>query len=185
MALFVKEDKTQKSDDVLGTATSSVSGLNSSNPRDVQAHLGQGSRVEGKLTFEGSVRIDGHVEGEISAQDSVIIGEGAEVTAQIHANTVVVQGRVVGDITARKRVELKAPASVVGNISTPTFVVHEGVVFEGIAPWVARLRTARNAATSASHRSRPRNGRGSPPIVRGGRLKRPARSILSHHDNSS
>jgi cytoskeletal protein CcmA (bactofilin family) len=131
MALFVKEDKTQKSDDVLGTATSSVSGLNSSNTRDVQAHLGQGSRVEGKLTFEGSVRIDGHVEGEISAQDSVIIGEGAEVTAQIHANTVVVQGRVVGDITARKRVELKAPASVVGNISTPTFVVHEGVVFEG------------------------------------------------------
>lgn len=131
MALFVKEDKTQKSDDVLGTATSSVSGLTSSNTRDVQAHLGQGSRVEGKLTFEGSVRIDGQVEGEISAQDSVIIGEGAEVTAQINANTVIVQGRVSGDITARKRVELKSPATVVGNISTPTFVVHEGVVFEG------------------------------------------------------
>jgi cytoskeletal protein CcmA (bactofilin family) len=126
MALFMKEDKTQKSDDGLTPAPSSTSST-----RDVQALLGQGSRVEGKLTFEGSVRIDGHVEGEISAQDTVIIGEGADITAQIEANSVIVHGRVSGDITARKRVELKAPATVVGNISTPSFVVHEGVVFEG------------------------------------------------------
>ena len=128
MALFVKDDKTQKSDDGI---PSSMSALTPSSTRDVQAHLGQGSRVEGKLTFEGSVRIDGQVEGEISAQDTVIVGEGAELTAQIHANTVVVQGRVNGDITARKRVELKAPATVVGNINTPSLVIHEGVLFEG------------------------------------------------------
>ena len=126
MALFVKEDKTQKSDDVVPSAPSSTAST-----RDVQALLGQGSRVEGKLTFDGSVRIDGHVEGEISAQDTVIIGEGADITAQIQANSVIVHGRVTGDITARKRVELKAPATVVGNVSTPSFVVHEGVVFEG------------------------------------------------------
>ena len=131
MALFVKEDKTQKSDDGTAAPPRRRVRRRSARTRDVQAHLGQGSRVEGKLTFEGSVRIDGQVEGEISAQDTVIIGEGAEVTAQIHANTVVVQGRVNGDITARKRVELKAPATVVGNISTPSLVIHEGVVFEG------------------------------------------------------
>jgi cytoskeletal protein CcmA (bactofilin family) len=83
------------------------------------------------LTFEGSVRIDGQVEGEISAQDTVTIGEGAEVTAQIHASVVIVHGRVHGDITAGKRVELKAPATLLGNVSTPSLVVHEGVVFEG------------------------------------------------------
>ena len=130
MALFVKDDKTQKSDDAF-SAPSSTAALTPSSTRDVQAHLGQGSRVEGKLTFEGSVRVDGQIEGEISAQDSVIIGEGAELNAQIQANTVVVQGRVTGDITARKRVELKAPATVIGNISTPSLVIHEGVVFEG------------------------------------------------------
>jgi cytoskeletal protein CcmA (bactofilin family) len=126
MALFVKDDKTQKSDDALHAGVQAAS-----SPRDVQAHLGQGSRIEGKLTFEGSVRIDGQVEGEISAQDSVIIGEGAEVTGQIVANTIVLQGRVTGDLTARKRVELKAPASLAGNINTPSLVIHEGVVFEG------------------------------------------------------
>jgi cytoskeletal protein CcmA (bactofilin family) len=131
MALFVKDDKSHKSDDALGTGSPSASSLMPSSTRDVQAHLGQGSRVEGKLTFEGSVRIDGQVEGEISAQDTVIIGEGAEVTAQITASTVVVQGRVTGDITARKRIELKAPATLIGNVNTPSLVVHEGVVFEG------------------------------------------------------
>ncbi|MGD9762167.1 MAG: polymer-forming cytoskeletal protein [Candidatus Binatia bacterium] len=128
MALFVKEDKTQKSDDALHAAQSAAS---RSSARDVQAHLGVGSRVEGKLTFEGSVRIDGYVEGEISAQDTVIIGEGAEVTAHISASVIVVQGRVAGDLDARKRVELQAPASLTGNISTPSLVMHEGVVFEG------------------------------------------------------
>jgi cytoskeletal protein CcmA (bactofilin family) len=134
MALFVKDDKTQKSDEGLLSVPSSPSDLAPSGSRnvpDVQAHLGKGSRVEGKLTFEGSVRIDGQVEGEISAQDTVLIGETAELTAQINANTVVVHGRVTGDITARKRVELRAPATLVGNISTPSLVINDGVVFEG------------------------------------------------------
>jgi cytoskeletal protein CcmA (bactofilin family) len=126
MALFVKDDKTQRSDDGPTAAPTTMT-----TSRDVQAHLGQGSRVEGKLTFDGSVRIDGQVEGEIGAQDTVIVGEGAELNAQITANTIIVQGRITGDITARKRVELKAPAVVSGNISTPSIVIHEGVVFEG------------------------------------------------------
>ena len=129
MALFVKDDKAQKSDDAALSAPMPT--LTASASREVQAHLGQGSRVEGKLTFEGSVRIDGQIDGEVSAQDTIIVGEGAELTAQIHANAVVVQGRITGDITARKRVELKAPATVVGNINTPSLVIHEGVVFEG------------------------------------------------------
>jgi cytoskeletal protein CcmA (bactofilin family) len=131
MALFVKDDKTQKSDDGVSAASGVAPAASAAIARDVQAHLGHGSRVEGKLTFEGSVRIDGQVEGEINAQDTVIIGEGAELTAQIHANAVVVQGRMTGDITARRRVELKAPATVTGNINTPSLVIHEGVVFEG------------------------------------------------------
>lgn len=127
MALFVKDDKTQKSDD----SSAAPPAFHAAAARDVQAHLGHGSRVEGKLTFEGSVRIDGQVEGEVTAQDTVILGEGAELTAQITANTIIVQGRVTGDLTARKRIELKAPAVVAGNINTPSLVIHEGVVFEG------------------------------------------------------
>jgi cytoskeletal protein CcmA (bactofilin family) len=95
------------------------------------AFLGKGARIVGKLTFEGSVRIEGQVEGEITAQDTLTIGEGAVVKAKINGTSVVVHGHVTGDIAAQTRLELRAPSKVVGNISTPNLVIQEGAVFEG------------------------------------------------------
>ena len=100
-------------------------------PPPTNAFLGKGSRITGKLTFEGAVRIEGHIDGEISAQDTLTIGESAVINAQITGSTVVVHGRVTGDIVARKRLEIRAPGKVIGNISTPSLVINEGVVFEG------------------------------------------------------
>lgn len=133
MALFGKDEKHEQNTNT-GSATAS-SGQRVADPvaRDssLQASLGKGSRVEGKLRFEGSVRIDGQVDGEIEAQDTVIIGETAVINAQITAGTIIVKGKVNGDLVARKRVELQAPGKLLGNITTPSLVIHEGVVFEG------------------------------------------------------
>jgi cytoskeletal protein CcmA (bactofilin family) len=98
---------------------------------EVSAYLGKGSRVSGKLFFDGTVRVDGQVEGEISAQETLIVGEKAVVTAQISGTTVIIKGKVTGDINARKRVEIRAPGKLYGNIVTPSLVIHEGVLFEG------------------------------------------------------
>jgi cytoskeletal protein CcmA (bactofilin family) len=95
------------------------------------AFLGKGSRVSGKLAFEGTVRIEGHVEGEITAQDTLTIGESAVINAQITGASVIVHGKVTGDITARRRLEIRAPGKVFGNISAPSLVINEGVIFEG------------------------------------------------------
>src|SRR5215831_8787372 len=95
------------------------------------AFLGKGTKIVGKLNFEGSVRIEGQIEGEITAQDTLTIGEGAVVKAKINGTSVVVHGQVTGDISARTRLELRAPSKVVGNISTPNLVIQEGAVFEG------------------------------------------------------
>lgn len=132
MALFGKEEKLEPGTH-LGAAVAAGHHLGEATARDtsLQASLGKGSRVEGKLRFEGSVRIDGQVDGEIEAQDSVIIGETAEINAHLTAGTVVVKGKVNGDVNARKRVELQAPARLTGNITTPSLVIHEGVIFEG------------------------------------------------------
>lgn len=114
--MFERErDKVQQPDEASGTS----------------AFLGKGCRVTGKLVFEGTVRIEGQVEGEISAQDTLIVGESAVVNAQINGVTVIVHGRVTGDITARKRLELQAPGKLFGNINTPSLVINEGVIFEG------------------------------------------------------
>jgi cytoskeletal protein CcmA (bactofilin family) len=95
------------------------------------AFLGKGSRVSGKLAFEGTVRIEGHVEGEITAQDTLTIGESAVINAQITGTSVIIHGKVTGDITARRRLEIRAPGKVFGNISAPSLVINEGVIFEG------------------------------------------------------
>jgi len=134
MALFAKEEKTQRSGSEewgLDTSVVSKAAPEPQAARDFQAHLGAGSRIDGKLTFEGSVRIDGNINGEISAKETVVVGDSAVVTAQIQANVIVIHGKVSGDVTARKRVELRAPARLIGNINTPSLVIHEGVAFEG------------------------------------------------------
>lgn len=98
---------------------------------EARAYLDQGSKVSGKLTFEGPARIDGQIDGEINAKDTVVIGDSAVVTAQIKAASIVVAGKVSGDITASHRIEIRPSAKVLGNLSAPVLVVHEGAVFEG------------------------------------------------------
>ena len=98
---------------------------------DLNALLGKGSEFEGKLAFEGKVRIDGTFTGEISTNDLLMVGDGAKVTAEISCGTVIVEGEVTGNIKATSAVELRRPAKVHGDITTPSLVIEKGVVFEG------------------------------------------------------
>jgi cytoskeletal protein CcmA (bactofilin family) len=98
---------------------------------DGRAYLDSGSKISGKLMFEGATRIDGQVDGEIAAKESLIIGESAVVTAQIKANAIIVAGKVSGDITATQRLEIRPTARVIGNLTSPVLIVHEGAMFEG------------------------------------------------------
>lgn len=98
---------------------------------EVNALLGKGSEFEGKLTFEGTVRIDGRFIGEIHSDDTLIIGENALVTAEIRVQNVIVYGEVIGNIFSGTCVELHAPARVRGNITTPNLQADKGVMFDG------------------------------------------------------
>jgi len=93
--------------------------------------LGRGSKVNGKVAFDGSAQMNGEVEGEITVGHILHIGETASITAQIRASTIVVAGKVRGDITGSQRIELLPSAMVAGNISAPKMVIQEGARFEG------------------------------------------------------
>ena len=93
--------------------------------------LGKGSSFEGKLTFEGTVRIDGCFSGEIQTEGTLLVGETAEVRANVRAATVIVQGKIEGDISASESLTIQAPARVVGNLSTPNLMIERGSFFEG------------------------------------------------------
>ena len=98
---------------------------------DLNALLGRGSEFEGKLTFEGTVRIDGKFTGSIVTNDVLVIGEGAKVNAEITCGTIIVHGEINGNVKARTLVELHQPAKVRGNVETPALMIEKGVMFEG------------------------------------------------------
>lgn len=98
---------------------------------EITTLLGRGATFEGKLTFEGTVRIDGRFKGEVFSDDVLVIGEGAIVEAEIDIGEVIIQGTVVGNIKAKRSIEIHAPGRVKGDLHTPSLQVDKGVIFEG------------------------------------------------------
>jgi cytoskeletal protein CcmA (bactofilin family) len=96
-----------------------------------EALIGAGSKIVGKLTFEGPAQIDGEVEGEVVSKDKLVIGEGAVVNAKVVGSDILVKGVVTGDIVAARSLALQRPARIRGNISCPSLHIEEGVVFDG------------------------------------------------------
>ena len=109
--------------------------------------LGAGSEFEGKLTFQGSVHIDGKFSGEIRTTDELNIGQAAKVSAEIHVGSIVVHGEVQGNIHAKNLVELESTARVFGTIETPALIVKKGAMFEGQTKMGAKV-TPINAAAN-------------------------------------
>src|SRR5260370_38411264 len=95
------------------------------------AFIDEGSEIEGRYTFSGTVMLNGRFKGEISTTDTLIIGDKAVVNGDVRAGRVLVSGEVVGNISGTERVELKRTARGVGDGEAPVGVLEEGVLFEG------------------------------------------------------
>lgn len=98
---------------------------------EIKAFLGPGSQFEGKLVFNEIVRLDGAFRGEVTSHDTLIVGESAEIQADVQVGTLILSGRFKGNIKAKTRVELRTPAQVDGTIETPTLSVQDGVILNG------------------------------------------------------
>jgi cytoskeletal protein CcmA (bactofilin family) len=108
------------------------SGTAGHRPTEIIALLGRGTHFEGKLYFDGRVRVDGSFRGEIRGEDVLVIGEGALVVGQIHVATCIVTGgEVEADIRARDAIELYAPSKVAGSLHAPAIFIDRGVQFDG------------------------------------------------------
>jgi len=105
--------------------------LNNKKNEEIKAFLGKGAEFSGKLVFKGSVRIDGDFSGEIFGDGTLVVGEGANIEADIQTDQAVISGKVHGQIKVKERVEIHPPGRVLGNIITPILVIKEGAIFEG------------------------------------------------------
>jgi len=98
---------------------------------NLTAFIDQGSEFEGKLSFKDTVRIDGTFSGEISSDNTLIVGESGQIHATIRSLCVVISGVVEGDIEASDQVVLHKTANVTGDITTPSLVIEEGALLNG------------------------------------------------------
>ena len=121
---------------------------------DVSGVIDQGCEFEGKLCFQGTVRIGGTFRGEIFTPDTLIIAEGARVHGDIDAGIVIISGEVSGSVKAKHRVEIHAPAVFRGNILTPSLRVDEGVIFEGSSKMVNSASNPSSTSLNSSGATR-------------------------------
>lgn len=104
---------------------------NPANQGQTHTLLGPESSFEGRLCFQGTVRIDGKFSGQIITEDTLVIGEGAEVDADVHVGNLVLNGILRGTVRATKEIALHMPGKMYGDLYTPNLVIHPGVIFEG------------------------------------------------------
>jgi cytoskeletal protein CcmA (bactofilin family) len=93
--------------------------------------IGKGSVIEGLLTVQSSLRVDGRVQGQVQASDSLVVGKDGEIEGEIKARNAIIGGRVKNRILATGKVVLEAHAVVHGEVKTGKLVIDEGAVFDG------------------------------------------------------
>ncbi len=87
--------------------------------------------VSGDVETEGSLRIDGHLDGNIRRADTVVLGAGASMNGDVRAREVIVGGTLTGNVYASERIELQATAVVTGDVTAQLVLVQEGGVVNG------------------------------------------------------
>jgi cytoskeletal protein CcmA (bactofilin family) len=113
-------------------------------------NIGPAIVINGELSSDESLRLDGHVKGNILLREAELtIGQSARVEADVRSTRVLVLGTVTGNIAASERIELGATAKVTGNLSANNVVIVEGARFNGRIDMDKRTIAAKVAAFKA------------------------------------
>ena len=119
---------------------------------EITAFLGKGTEFKGVLSFEGTIRVDGKVEGEVLSKDTLIAGDEAHLQGEISVGTIISSGRITGNVNASQKVHILAPGIIEGNIKTPKLIIEEGVTFDGKCEMASQMRSSDQKVVSLSER---------------------------------
>jgi cytoskeletal protein CcmA (bactofilin family) len=127
-------------------------GSGSPEQAEITAFLGKGTEFKGVLSFEGTIRVDGKVDGEVISKDTLIAGDGAFLQGEITVGTIICSGKIVGNVNASQKVHIIAPGIVQGNIKTPKLIIEEGVTFDGKSEMAGEKKSAEQKVVSLTER---------------------------------
>lgn len=98
---------------------------------EINAFLGAGTVYEGKLTFQGGVRVDGKFSGEMQSDGTLIVGKDANVDGTLHVGELLLSGHFVGDVFAKRRVVIHKGGNLEGSVYSPALVMEDGGLLQG------------------------------------------------------
>ena len=93
--------------------------------------IGKDSVITGTIDVKGPLRIDGKVKGQVNSSDTVTVGAGGDVEAELNCRVATISGKVSGNIIATEKVELQAKAEISGDLKTKSLVIEQGAIFCG------------------------------------------------------
>jgi len=93
--------------------------------------IGKDSVITGTIDVKGPLRIDGKVKGQVNSSDTVTVGAGGDVEAELNCKVATISGKVSGNIVATEKVELQAKAEISGDLKTKSLVIEQGAIFCG------------------------------------------------------
>ena len=109
-----------------------ASGKTAADERRLRAWVGEALTIQGKIISTQDLTIDGKVDGTIElGNHTLTIGSGADVKANLAAQTITISGTVTGNVTATSVVDLRATGSVDGDIVAPRLIMAEGATIRG------------------------------------------------------
>ena len=128
----VGQSISERSQDAISISPASTSPASTiQGARDVCAFIGQGVHFKGSITYQGTIRIDGAFDGDITTDGVVLVGEGAELKANVTAGTIVSKGKITGDICAKEKLLLQSPSVTIGDVTASKLSIEEGALLDG------------------------------------------------------
>jgi cytoskeletal protein CcmA (bactofilin family) len=119
--------------------------------------LGKGSKFEGKIKVEHSLRIDGHFKGDIITSDTLVIGKEGKVEGSTKAKDIIVGGSLSGAVIAEGKLVLEAKAVFDGDLTTKRLVVDEGAILEGHCSMKPAANSPQASSVSRGEESKSNN----------------------------
>ncbi len=93
--------------------------------------IGTGTMIEGNITTNGDIRIDGSLKGNLATKGKVIVGDTGKISGEVNCRNFEVEGSVDGKVVVSELLSLRAKSKILGDISTSKLAIEPGAVFTG------------------------------------------------------
>lgn len=120
------------------------------NPDTTDTLVGEFSTFEGKIKSEASIRVDGHVIGDIESAGLVTIGENGSARSTIIARDLILAGKLFGNVEVKGTLTIRATGSLIGNLSAENLLIEAGGIFQGTSKMPVKETNAEAAAATAA-----------------------------------